>query len=165
MWPDYKFHDTREYIKPNWDNINQNELFIAIKVTGLYEETHGIVANSMYDRTLNATFDKGTLSATPSIEGEWFAQNSVTEPIWTTNQRAGHGRRSAAEWLGANVVFANETIVNIAYDHAKTGEGLVDEFMDLFTDPEMPINFGAIYFDEPGWKKLCLLRISHYLWQ
>jgi ectonucleotide pyrophosphatase/phosphodiesterase family protein 5 len=116
-------------------------------VTGLFEESHGIVQNHMYDPTLNKTFHY-TSPETQTLE--WFGQNKLAEPIWATNQRGGEGRRSAAEWIGANVVFNNQSILNIPFNRSTHYKDLMDRFVDLFVDADEPINFGAIYFDEPG---------------
>jgi ectonucleotide pyrophosphatase/phosphodiesterase family protein 5 len=116
-------------------------------VTGLYEETHGIVQNSMYDPLLNKTFEY-TQGHTQTYD--WYAQNNATEPLWTTNQKAGRGRLSAAEWVGANVQFENQAHIYIPYNRSNSFYHLIDRFIELFTDDENPINFGALYFDEPG---------------
>jgi len=115
-------------------------------VTGLYEESHGIIQNNMYDPKLNKTFN---YVSPESQTIEWYGQNKYAEPIWATNQRAGGGRLSAAEWVGSNVVFNNQSIIHIPYNKTKPYEVLIDEFVDLFTHPTDPINFGAVYFDEP----------------
>lgn len=115
--------------------------------TGVYEETHGILENEMFDPTLNETFN---YVSDKSQTAQWFGQNSLVEPIWTTNQKNGNGRLSAAEWVGAGIVFSNQTINYIPYNHSKSFYDLVDLFTLLFTDQQRPINFGALYFDEPG---------------
>lgn len=108
----------------------------------MYQESHGILQNNMYDPTL-----KRMLTQSSPTTAEWFEDG--IEPIWTTNQRASSERRSAAEWFGANVVFGNETITYVPYNSSAPSERLVDEFIDLFTATHEPINFGAVYFDEP----------------
>jgi len=115
-------------------------------VTGLYEESHGIMQNFMYDPNLNEKF---SYVSSESQTYKWFGQNNITEPIWTTNQRAGNGRRSAAEWVGAGITFANEEIINIPYNKSKPYKDLIDEFMSFYIDDIDPINFAALYFDEP----------------
>ncbi len=114
---------------------------------GLYEESHGIVHNDMWDPLLNKTF-KPSLQDAQTIE--WYGQNKMVEPIWITNQRTDEDRRSAAEWVGSNVAFNNESIVHIPYNHSTPYNELIDKFIALFTDADKPINFGALYFDEPG---------------
>jgi len=115
-------------------------------VTGLYEETHGIVQNFMYDPVLKETFD---FTKDEDQTLKWFGQNKITEPIWTTNQKAADGRRSAAEWVGSNVIFADQHIVHIPYNKSRPYKELVDQFIQLYTSESDPINFGALYFDEP----------------
>jgi predicted AlkP superfamily pyrophosphatase or phosphodiesterase len=114
----------------------------------MYEESHGIIQNSMYDPVLNKTFD---FQSNKAQTVEWFGQNKATEPIWITNQKHGDGRRSAAEWVGSNIKFGDEEVVHIPYNHSTPFNNLVDRFIQLFTNKdEEPINFGALYFDEPG---------------
>jgi ectonucleotide pyrophosphatase/phosphodiesterase family protein 5 len=115
--------------------------------TGLYEESHGIVHNHMFDPVLNETFNINMFGA---AEKKWFAQNNVAEPIWITNQKAGGMRHSAAEWVASDMEVNGEAITSIPYNHSTPFTELIDRFISLYTDEENPINFGAIYFDEPG---------------
>ena len=116
-------------------------------VTGLYEESHGIVHNEMYDPSLDETFESGTKE---SRDHKWYGQNKLAEPIWVTNQKAGNGRKSAASWVGSGVKFEDQAPINIPYNMTKPYNELIDEFIALFVKPDDPINFGAVYFDEPG---------------
>lgn len=61
--------------------------------------------------------------------------------------------------VGSQIKFADQDIISIPYNFTKPYKDLVDEFIDLFTREEDPINFGALYFDEPGQQLLyfCLL--------
>jgi ectonucleotide pyrophosphatase/phosphodiesterase family protein 5 len=115
-------------------------------VTGLYEESHGIVQNVMFDPVLNKKFQ---FTSPDSETIEWYGQNKAAEPIWVTNQKGGNGRRSAAEWVGAGVVFDNQKIVHIPFNSSTPYKSLIDQFVTLYTDKDQPINFGALYFDEP----------------
>lgn len=115
-------------------------------VTGMYEETHGIIQNEMYDKDLKKEFNH---MSNESQTREWYGQNKLTEPIWISNQRAGGGRKSAAEWVGAGVSFNDQSALYIPYNNSKPYNDLIDEFITLFTRDEEPINFGALYFDEP----------------
>lgn len=115
-------------------------------VTGLYEESHGIVQNHMFDPILNQTF---TYTNPASQTLDWFGQNRQAEPVWATNQRAGGGRLSAAEWIGSNLIFNDQKVLNIPYNRSTPHKDLVDRFVEFFTDSEKPVNFGALYFDEP----------------
>ena len=116
-------------------------------VTGLNTETHGVIDNFMFDPVLNKTFNYKMLE---QHTFEWYGQNEQAEPIWTRNQRAGDGRRSAAEWPGSGVIFKEQNVLNILVNRTSNYFKLVDEFIALFTDEKSPINVGAAYFEEPG---------------
>ena len=116
-------------------------------VTGLYEESHGIVSNEMFDPMLNETF---SMIKPNSHSFKWFGQNRLATPIWTLNQMNGNRRLSAAEWVGSNVVFFNQTIIDIPYEGSTPFNQYIDKFIKLFLNQTNPINFGAIYFNEPG---------------
>jgi predicted AlkP superfamily pyrophosphatase or phosphodiesterase len=128
-------------------------------VTGLFEESHGIMQNFMYDPVLNKKF---SYISPDSETDDWYRQNKLAEPIWITNQKAGDHRRSAAEWVGSSIEFDGIKAINIPYNKSKPYKDLVDEFITLFTDKEEPINFGALYFDEPG-KILFIIIIKNHL--
>ena len=102
----------------------------------------------MFDPELNKTFDHLTSGSDVLA---WYGQNSGIEPIWTTNQKAGGGRKSAAEWIGANALFSNQAITTLQYNHSTPFTELIDRFIDMFTSEHDPINFGAIYFDQPDY--------------
>ena len=129
-------------------SINYSNLLSRFLIKGLYEESHGIIQNDMYDPTLKKTFSSHHRE-THTVE--WFGQNRNIEPIWATNQKAGDNRRSAAEWVGSDLVFANQSIIHVPFNHSTPYKEYIDEFVGLFVDPSGPINFGALYFDEPGW--------------
>jgi predicted AlkP superfamily pyrophosphatase or phosphodiesterase len=118
-------------------------------VTGMYEETHGIISNSMWDPVLKKTF---SLSDSSSHNIDWFGQNKLTEPIWVTNQKAGDGRRSAAGWPGSNLVFQNQVTIDLKYRQDEKFKDLVDKVIALFVNEHAPVNFAALYFNEPGKK-------------
>jgi ectonucleotide pyrophosphatase/phosphodiesterase family protein 5 len=42
-----------------------------------------------------------------------------------------------------------ESAISIRYNHSTPFNDLIDKFMGLFTAEVNPINFGALYFDEP----------------
>ncbi|CAH8860305.1 unnamed protein product [Trichobilharzia szidati] len=66
-------------------------------VTGMHEESHGIVDNVFYDPILNDTFDLVNQIHAP--QSKWYDVGS--EPIWVTNQR--HGYQSAVYfWPGSD---------------------------------------------------------------
>ena len=97
-------------------------------VTGLYPESHGIILNHMYDPELNKTFDH--LTTGPDVLA-WYGQHQGVEPVWTTNQKAGMNRKSAAEWIGVNAQFANQAVTAIQYNHSKPFNELIDQFIQM----------------------------------
>lgn len=114
--------------------------------TGLWEESHGIVANSMYDPVLNQTFVAGNLSA--NEDPAWF--NVGAEPIWVTNQlQTLNGRSGVIMWVGGGAPIKwVQPSRYVHYDTNVKNETKIDMLIDWFTD-EYPINLGMIYFDEP----------------
>lgn len=65
--------------------------------TGLYEESHGIVSNSMYDPLFNETFN------IRNTESKWWDDG---EPIWTTAKLQGV-KVGTYFWPGSNVQLKN----------------------------------------------------------
>ncbi|XP_023655396.1 ectonucleotide pyrophosphatase/phosphodiesterase family member 5 isoform X3 [Paramormyrops kingsleyae] len=65
-------------------------------ITGLYAESHGIVANEMYDPNLNLTFNMDKMEI---YDSRWWDE---AVPLWVTNQIAGH-RSGAVMWPGSDV--------------------------------------------------------------
>ncbi|NWH71127.1 ENPP5 phosphodiesterase, partial [Piaya cayana] len=111
-------------------------------VTGLYAESHGIVANEMYDPILNETFSMSTMD----IYNSKFWEEAT--PIWITNQREGH-KTGAAMWPGTDVkihgVFPTHYM---PYNESVSFEDRVARLIDWFTSEE-PINFGLLYWEQP----------------
>ncbi|KAG8580016.1 hypothetical protein GDO81_007085 [Engystomops pustulosus] len=113
-------------------------------VTGLYAESHGIVANSMYDKSNNKVFRLDDYNSTHD-PGWW---NEAT-PIWVTNQRAGR-RSGAAMWPGADVTIQNLTLNDsLQYNSSVSFEERVDHITAWFTRADNPVNFATLYFEEP----------------
>ncbi|CAL1538506.1 unnamed protein product [Lymnaea stagnalis] len=115
-------------------------------VTGLWEESHGIVANSMYDPVLNQTFEPSNASAV--TDPAWF--NVGAEPIWVTNQRQNNnGKSGVCMWVGGGApINGILPTYYIPYDGSQKNETKVDMIVDWFTR-ENPINLGLLYFDQP----------------
>nr|DBA25687.1 TPA: hypothetical protein GDO54_010051 [Pyxicephalus adspersus] len=113
-------------------------------VTGLYAESHGIVANSMFDLKTNQTFNLNDFAS--KTNPVWW--NEAT-PIWVTNQRMGR-RSGSAMWPGSDVQIQNTTLSNfLPYDPNVTFAERVNNITDWFTRPNDPINFATLYFEEP----------------
>lgn len=113
-------------------------------VTGLYAETHGIVANEMYDPAFNRSFSMETDSI---YESQWWEE---AEPLWVTIQRTG-GRSGAAMWPGSDVkihgVFPNRYL---RYNASVSFESRVERIIEWFSAPgEESVNFAVLYWEEP----------------
>lgn len=117
-------------------------------VTGLYEESHGVVGNTMFDPVFNETFHTWT---NQMLESKWMDNGG--EPIWVTNQKQHKEARSGVVyWVGDGAIikgfrpyryleFNPKALLNFT--------SRVDTIIDWFTDPLYPINLGLLYFEEP----------------
>ncbi|KAM6139375.1 ectonucleotide pyrophosphatase/phosphodiesterase family member 5 isoform 2-T3 [Phoenicopterus ruber ruber] len=111
-------------------------------VTGLYAESHGIVANEMYDPILNETFSMDKMD----IYNSKFWEEA--SPIWVTNQREGH-KTGAAMWPGTDVkIHGVFPTYYMPYNESVSFEDRVARLIDWFTSEE-PINFGLLYWEQP----------------
>lgn len=113
-------------------------------VTGLYAETHGIVANEMYDPVLNRSFSMETASM---YDPRWWEE---AVPLWVTNQREG-GRSGAVMWPGSDVeihgVFPTHYL---PYNASVRFESRVDRIIEWFSGPgEEAVDLGVLYWEEP----------------
>lgn len=110
-------------------------------VTGLYEESHGIVANRFYDPILNETF---SYSAT---EDQFWGG----EPIWITNQLHQH-QSGVYFWVGSEAKVKNMRPTTYrTYDSSVPWKERVDTVVDWLVngyDGE-EINLALLYFNQP----------------
>ncbi|KAM8953271.1 bis(5'-adenosyl)-triphosphatase ENPP4 [Pelodytes ibericus] len=110
-------------------------------VTGLFAESHGIVANVMYDAQIHQTFNSSSYK-----DSFWWEEAT---PIWLTNQLYGH-RSGAAMWPGTDVRIHNSTpTYYLNYNPNVTFAERVDNITSWFTKPDNPINFATLYWNEP----------------
>ncbi|XP_046361867.2 ectonucleotide pyrophosphatase/phosphodiesterase family member 5-like [Haliotis rufescens] len=118
--------------------------------TGLWEESHGIVANTMYDPKLKEVFTLG-LSASNIADqrsAKWFDDGG--EPVWVKNQLHNpHHRSGIVMWPGGGApVKGVHAVHNILYDPSVKNNTRVDTILDWFT-ATYPINLGLLYFEQP----------------
>ncbi|TNN44151.1 Ectonucleotide pyrophosphatase/phosphodiesterase family member 5 [Liparis tanakae] len=113
-------------------------------VTGLYAESHGIVANEMYDPATGRSFSMETDSI---YEPAWWEQ---AEPLWVTLQNAG-GRSAAAMWPGSDVkIHGLYPSRYLPYNASVTFEDRVARIVRWFSGPEgEAVDFGVLYWEEP----------------
>ncbi|XP_018553454.1 ectonucleotide pyrophosphatase/phosphodiesterase family member 5 [Lates calcarifer] len=113
-------------------------------VTGLYAETHGIVANEMYDPVLNRSFSMETDSI---YDSRWWEE---AVPLWVTIQKAG-GRSGAAMWPGSDVrIHGMYPTQFLQYNASISFETRVERIIEWFSAPnEEAVDFGVLYWEEP----------------
>ncbi|KAI7790002.1 ectonucleotide pyrophosphatase/phosphodiesterase family member 5 [Triplophysa rosa] len=111
-------------------------------VTGLHAETHGIVANEMYDPIRNRSFSMEG----PEVYDAWWWEEAV--PLWVTNQKAGR-KSGAAMWPGSDVAIGGTYPTHyLMYNASMPFERRVEKLIDWFSGPDA-INFGVLYWEEP----------------
>ncbi|XP_041043649.1 bis(5'-adenosyl)-triphosphatase enpp4 isoform X2 [Carcharodon carcharias] len=110
-------------------------------VTGRYAESHGIVANYMYDAATKKNFSS-------SEDKDQFWWNEAT-PIWITNQQQGH-KSGGVMWPGTDVSIHNTTpSYYLKYDRNVKFNERVNHIIEWLSNSTEPINFGALYWEEP----------------
>lgn len=114
--------------------------------TGLYEESHGIVGNVMYDPIFNSTFH-GWIDS-DLRDSRWWDDGG--EPIWITNQRQNTQHRSGVlAWPGGLAsVKGFQAYRAESFNDNLTNKERVDRIVKWFTD-EYPINLGLYYENQP----------------
>ncbi|KAL2099161.1 hypothetical protein ACEWY4_005641 [Coilia grayii] len=108
-------------------------------VTGLYAESHGILASRMYDPQTNKTFTIG------SDDPYWWDEAT---PIWVSVQNSGY-KSAAAMWPGSDLKIQNHTATHFFHYNPKVTfkERLGNLTSWLKNDPE--VRFAALYWEEP----------------
>jgi len=118
-------------------------------VTGLYEESHGIVGNEFYDPVFNETF---TLNKTMNNIKWWNGTGTQNvEPVWVTNDVEGgeHHASGVYFWPGSEVKGMQPRYFKSPFNMSVPFSARVNTMAGWFTQENMPINFGAIYYHEP----------------
>ena len=127
-------------IKLRWFNAFDVYLavFAVFSLTGVYEETHGILEHHMYDPLFNETFNLG------NKDTKWF---DAAEPIWCRVKRF-ELKSGTYYWPGS------ETEINglrpdfwLPYSDDTPFRKRVNEVMNWFVNESL--NFVTLYFPEP----------------
>lgn len=113
-------------------------------VTGVYAETHGIVANEMFDSSLNQSFSMETDSR---FDSHWWEE---AVPLWVTVQKAGR-RSGAVMWPGTDVkIHGVYPSKYLPYNSSVSFESRVEQIIEWFSGPEEEaVDFGVLYWEEP----------------
>uniref|UniRef100_A0A8C6R0V5 Bis(5'-adenosyl)-triphosphatase ENPP4 n=2 Tax=Nannospalax galili TaxID=1026970 RepID=A0A8C6R0V5_NANGA len=111
-------------------------------VTGLYEESHGIVANSMYDEATKKHFSE-------SNDKDPFWWNGAV-PIWVTNELQENRSSAAAMWPGTDVSIHNTTpSYFMNYSHSVSFEERLSNITAWLSKSNPPVTFATLYWEEP----------------
>ncbi|CAG5932433.1 unnamed protein product [Menidia menidia] len=112
-------------------------------VTGLYAESHGVLASSMYDPVSHKHF-----SLRNDSDPWWWSE---AEPLWLTALDSGY-ETAAMMWPGSDVAIGNRTATHfLPYDAAVTFRqrlGNVTSWM-AGNGKEKGAMFAALYWEEP----------------
>ncbi|XP_076468088.1 bis(5'-adenosyl)-triphosphatase ENPP4-like isoform X2 [Babylonia areolata] len=108
-------------------------------VTGLYEESHGIVANKMYDRKRKTYFSMA------SKESYWWEEG---EPIWITMEKQRRNSTGVYFWPGSeSVVQGLRPSIYLPYKKSTPFEERIKTAIGWFVTERK--DFVALYFNEP----------------
>lgn len=111
-------------------------------VTGLYEESHGIVANSMYD-----VITKKHFSDINDKDPFWWNE---AVPIWVTNQLQENRSSAAAMWPGTDVPIHNTTpSYFMNYSPSVSFEERLSNVSTWLSNSNPPVTFATLYWEEP----------------
>jgi len=115
-------------------------------VTGLYEESHGIVANEFYDPVYNDTF---TIHKMNDIKWWNGTGTQKVEPVWVTNDAVGddHHTSGVYFWPGSEVKGMQPKLFASPFNMSIPFSVRVNAMAGWFT--QEGINFGAMYYHEP----------------
>lgn len=141
------------YVKNVFPTVTMPNLYTI--VTGLYPESHGIIANEMYDPEFKANFSSN------NNETRWWDGG---EPVWVTNQKNGF-KSGTSFWPGFDVAIrgyfpsfsTNGTKYSKPFaskENRMSAKERIDTVIKWLTAEEPP-TFVAMYFlatDEDGQK-------------
>lgn len=107
--------------------------------TGLYEESHGIIDNEMFDPDFNETFNMST------IDPKWWAG---AEPIWITAEK-NNIKTVCVNWVGCSVPHENAILPTYwnLYDGSIPYEARIDRIVEKLTNGGAQL--GLLYFEDP----------------
>ena len=121
--------------------INKRTCFPDVEfVSGLYEESHGIISNHMYDPVFDEIFGMGTKDT------KWW---DAGNPLWVEVQR--HRLRSGVYyWPGSEAIIKGlRPNIYRAYDQSVPFRPRIDTVIDWLTNSSHNIDFAMLYFHEP----------------
>ncbi|XP_026085819.1 bis(5'-adenosyl)-triphosphatase enpp4-like [Carassius auratus] len=109
-------------------------------VTGLYAESHGMLANVMYDSVSNKTF-----SIKNDSDPFWWDEAT---PIWVSVEESGY-KAAAAMWPGTDVSIQNHTLKHkFKYNPKMTFQNRLGNLTQWMTE-DRSVKFSTLYWEEP----------------
>ncbi|XP_076008564.1 bis(5'-adenosyl)-triphosphatase enpp4 [Genypterus blacodes] len=112
-------------------------------MTGLYAESHGMLANRMYDPTTKKHFSIGNNS-----DPEWW---NDAEPLWVTALDSGY-KTAVAMWPGSDVIIHNRRPTHFfKYNSHVTFQERLGNLTKWLvgSEKEEAVMFAAMYWEEP----------------
>ncbi|KAK3887367.1 hypothetical protein Pcinc_008485 [Petrolisthes cinctipes] len=110
-------------------------------VTGVYEEVHGVVGNTVYDGKLNITLH--------ITDRALFSQNPSIIPIWTLNEQQG-GHSGCIMWPGCNFSYNGTNVTHqVPFKPNSNFREKVDTAVMWMTHSHPQANLVMIYHDQP----------------
>ncbi|XP_071548743.1 venom phosphodiesterase-like isoform X2 [Panulirus ornatus] len=129
------------YMKPSYPSLTFPNHYSI--VTGLYPESHGIIANSFFDVEFNATFHIGN---DESLNGRWWGG----EPIWVTLAKKSL-KTATYFWPGSDAnIGGRHPTYWFPYNSTTPFPSRVDQVVDwlLLPTDERPV-WLSLYFNQP----------------
>ncbi|XP_038573825.1 bis(5'-adenosyl)-triphosphatase enpp4 [Micropterus salmoides] len=112
-------------------------------VTGLYAESHGILASNMYDPVSHKHFHINN-----DTDPMWW---NKAQPLWVTALDSGY-KTGAVMWPGSDVIISNRTATHfMSYNPAVTFQQRLRNVTNwMLGDGKEPgVKFAALYWEEP----------------
>ncbi|XP_015110707.1 bis(5'-adenosyl)-triphosphatase enpp4 isoform X1 [Diachasma alloeum] len=109
--------------------------------TGFYAETHGVLENVILG-------PEGFLN----ISQELFSYNKNILPIWTINELDGENRHSGTMmWPGSEYKYRGMVVPShvMPLNISMPWKARADKVISWFLDEKNPVNFAALYIEEP----------------
>lgn len=107
--------------------------------TGYYPDTHGVLANELYDSK------DGLLKYSYKL----FHYNDSVEPIWILNEKK-NGHSGCMMWPGSNFNYSGvECTHSLKYNSSVPLMDRVDTMMKWLTHPTNPANLVMFYSEQP----------------
>ncbi|KAK7152546.1 hypothetical protein R3I93_010693 [Phoxinus phoxinus] len=111
-------------------------------VTGLYAESHGMLASIMYDPVSKKHF-----SIQNDSDPFWWDE---AIPIWVSVEENGY-RAAAAMWPGTDVNIHNHTLkYTFKYNSKVSFQARLRNLTQWMTE-DKSVKFAALYWEEPDW--------------